>query len=96
MHLAGRKSSTPPCSGDRRPKATTKYADEAEAAHRKIVKMVVERGHPMVGRTDTLLALMGPLESAGGVGKAWIRNSNALKKAVGRVTQELSTSTGTS
>lgn len=69
MHLAGRRSSTPPCSGDREPKARTKYADEVEVAHRKIIKMGVARGHPMVGETDILLALTGPLESEGEVGK---------------------------
>lgn len=53
--------------------------------------MVVAKGHPMGGQTDTLLALMGLLENEGEAGKAWIRNSSAPKKAVGRVTRELST-----
>jgi hypothetical protein len=91
MHLARLKSSTPLCNRGQRPKLTRKLAVEAEVANRKITKMEVVRGHPMAGQMGTLLPPIAPLENEGGLTNGWIRSLSVPKKAVRRVSPELST-----
>jgi hypothetical protein len=58
---------------------------------KKITKMEVMRGHQMARHMSTILPPITPLENEGLVAKVWIRGLSVPKKAVGSVTQELST-----